>query len=544
MKKTLKKITAVILTLLMVFSVSSVAFAAEEKIAPVVFIPGFCQRETKVYDDNGEYLGNLATFELAALNNVTDIVAELITPLLSSVITRTDAELSSTVHDYMYEIFKPFALNDDGSYVYNRVVRSFNLPYSQLPREDQLHVYGHISLNSLPKAYDDVRYFFTYDSFGSIIDAANKFHDYLHNIVMAQTGADKLDIVPISQGGTVFAMWLDLYPEDAKYIRKVVNFVPAFDGSEIVGDIATDSVNIYDIEKVHEEILPALLPDSDLAYQISLALRVALDTETTEKLLRSAVDAARDILLRKSSMMWGLCPAEDYAAAKDILLGDERYSAVRAETDRYDEARKNLKNNIQSLMDKGISVHNLVCYDGKYIVGDLFESKDNNCDALLAVSSPSLGATAAKLGETLPADYVSEATYCSNPAHNHISPDRVIDASTGYLPENTWYFKGVAHDRLNSREDVKNFAAQLIMNDSIKDIYTYPGCSSQFINPKDNIASSKEADGFISYYDADGNFMYREAAPEEKTEGFSFWKILATVMNFLFKFLKHLGFNI
>ena len=82
------------------------------------------------------------------------------------------------------------------------------------------------------------------------------------------------------------------------------------------------------------------------------------------------------------------------------------------------------------------------------------------------------------------------------------------------------------------------------MNDSIKDIYTYPGCSSQFINPKDNIASSKEADGFISYYDADGNFMYREAAPEEKTEGFSFWKLLYTIMNYLFKFLKHLGFNI
>lgn len=545
MKKSIKKLFAFVLCLCIAFSCASVAFAADTQSekCPIVFIPGFGQSETKVYDENGEYLGNVASFDLPGLNDVSGIIKQLLSPVVLSSITRSDKALSETVSSIMYDLFKPFALNDDGSYVYNRVVRRFNVPYSQLSEDDKTYVYNRVSLNSL-EGYDDVRYFYTYDSFGSIKTAADGLHDYIHNVVLAQTGAEKIDLIPISQGGTVFIEYLDLYPEDAKYIRKVINMIPAFDGSEIVGDIVCDNVTIYDIDKLHEELLPALIGENDTAYMISCALRLALSSETLEKVLRCALDTAKDILITKSSMMWALCPADDYAAAKNTLLSDEKYSAVRAETERYDRARTAFPENLKKLMESGVTVHTIACYDEKYIVGDLFESADHNSDGLLCVSSPSLGATTSKLGETLGSDYVSPKTYCSNASHNHLSPDGMIDASTGCFPENTWYFKGVAHENVNHREDIKDFAARLITDDSITDVHSCPGYT-QFIDPTELIASKVENnDGTVSYYDADGNYMYQEKISDDTDSSFSFWKIPYKMFNICFRILHKLGLSV
>lgn len=543
--KNMKRIIAVVLCFVLAFSCSAVAFAAEadsEKY-PVVFIPGFGQSETKVYDENGEYLGDVASFDLPELENISSIVKKLLSPLVLSAISRGDKELSKAVSDVMYDIFKPYALNDDGSSVYKREVRRFNAAYSELSQEDKDYIDGKVSLNRLDKAYDEIRYFYTYDSFGSIETAARELHEYIHNVVLAQTSADKIDIIPISQGGTVFAHYLDLYPEDWKYIRKVVNMIPAFDGSEIVGDIMTDAVTIYDIDALHEELLPVLLGEEETAYIISIVLRLALSTKTTEKVLRTALDCARDILVTKSSSMWALCPSDDYETAKNTYFGDGKYSEVYSETERYAQSRRNLPSNLSALMESGVIVHTIAFYDGKYIVGDLFESVENNCDGLLSVSSSTLGATAAKRGQTLGENYVSPHTYCNDETHNHISPDLVIDASTGYLPENTWYFKGAEHEKANRREDVKDFATQLIINDSITDIYSYPGFS-QFVDPEERVAAVEISDdGIISYYDAEGKFMYSEKKPQEKEDTFTFWKVPYFMLNTCFRILHSLGLD-
>lgn len=543
--KILKRMIAIVLCFVLILSCSAVAFAAQtdSEKNPVVFIPGFGQSETKVYDENGEYLGDVASFDLPGLEDYYSIVKKILSPLVLSSITRSDKELSNAVSDVMKDIFKPFALNDDGSYVYERVVRKLDAPYSKLSKEDQAYIDSKMSLNNLDKAYDDVRYFYTYDSFGSIDTAARGLHEYIHNVVLAQTGADKFDIVPISQGGTVFAHYLDLYPEDWKYIRKVINMIPAFDGSEIVGDIMSDRVTIYDIDTLHEELLPSLLGENATTYIISVVLRLALSTKTTEKILHSALDCAKDILVSKSSAMWALCPSKDYEAVKSTYFANGKHSQVYSETERYAQSRRNLPSNLTALMESGVVVHTIAFYDGKYLVGDLFGSVENNCDGLLAVSSSTIGATAAKLGQTLPADYVSPHTYCTDETHNHISPDRIVDASTGYLPENTWYFKGAEHAKANGREDVKDFATQLITNDSITDIYSYPGFS-QFINPTERIADIQISDeGIISYYDADEKFMYSEKKAEEQEDSFSFWKVPYFMLNTCFRILHSLGLD-
>ena len=545
MKKFLKKSLSVFLAFCIVFSVSAVSFAVHEKgKTPVILIPGFGQSETTVCDNDGNYLGDISTFSLAGLETKTlvkNVIKDLLVPLGASAITRSDKELSAAVKKFMHELFKPFELNDDGSAVYNKKVRRFEKPYSELSEEEQEIIYSIVSRDGL-SAYDSVRYYYTYDSFGSVKDAADGLHDYLHNIVLAQTKAEKVNLVPISQGGAVLVQYLASYPEDYKYIKKIVNMIPAFDGSQIVGDILTDNVRIYDVERLHREILPAIL-DGDLAYELSIALRLALSSKTLEKVLRTALEEAKDMLAKKSSMMWALCPSGSYEKARDLLLSDEKYSAVRAETEAFSKARKALPETLQKLKESGVYIHIIASYDMGYFMAPLFGCYKEDADNLLSPSSSALGTVSAAFGETLGDSYTSPHTYCKEETHNHISPDNKLDASTGFFPENTWYFKSVSHMGMNGREDVKNFAAELVMDDDVFDIYSFPG-HTQFTDPRDNIAESVLSSNGkrIYHYDKDGNYLFGESVPTEE-KGFSFWKVLYTAFNVAFSVLSKLGFS-
>ena len=545
MKSSAKRIFSLLLAVLLLLSCASAAGAkkaAPEK-TPIVLIPGFGQSETAVYDKDGTYLGNINSFTLPGLNDVGSILKRVLGPVLASATTKMDIGLTEAVEDLMDDIFKPFALNSDGTPVYDKVVDYYGDAYSNLPPEAQQTVQHHISLHGL-EDYNDVRYYFTYDTFGSIKQAGDDLHTYLHDVVLKQTGAKKVILVPVSQGATVLTQYLADYPEDYPLFKKIICMIPAFDGAQILGDIMTDNVTIYDINYDHETVLPELL-EGDLGYQISLALRFALSEQQLKKVLAAALEKARQNLVVNSTAMWALVPAADYAKVKAQFLGDESHKKLYAECEAYDAARKALPKTLHKLKNGGVSVQIVCCYGTGNTFPFLFGSGNLNSDDLLTPASASLGATFANLGETLGDDYVCKGTHCKNKAHNHLSPDRMIDASTCEFPENTWFFKDVKHREANLRNDLKDFAAQIILNDEIKDIYTYPGYEGkQFLDPKDAVAHTIDGTGVSGktihyYYDKDWHFLYSEVA--EQPETFSFWKIFATLTNRMFRAFEKLN---
>ena len=62
-------------------------------------------------------------------------------------------------------------------------------------------------------------------------------------------------------------------------------------------------------------------------------------------------------------------------------------------------------------------------------------------DYLIDTALASGGAVCADVFETLPESYVQKR----DRKHNHISPDRVIDASTCMFPELTWFVRDMGH---------------------------------------------------------------------------------------------------
>ena len=542
MKKSFKKLGCLLLSLFLVFACAAFAFAEEPaQKTPIVLIPGFGQSETAVYDDSGEYLGNINSFTLPGLDAMS-IVKKVLAPVLASAVTKTDLGLTKAVESALEDVFKPFLLNNDGTPVYHKVVEQYPAAFSDLPEDARTTVQHHISLDGLDE-YNDVRYYYTYDSFGSIEEAGEGLYRYLTDVVLKQTGAEKVILVPVSQGGTVLTEFLALHPEAESMISKIICMIPAFDGAQILGDVMTDRVKIYDVNYDHETVLPALL-SGDLPYQISLALRAALTGKQLQKVLAAALEKVRQMLVVNSTSMWALVPAADYAAVKDKYLGDGQHEKVLAECEFYDAARAALPATLHKFQDDGISIQLVSCYDVGNMFPFLFGSGNINTDDLLTPASSALGATYANLGETLGDDYVCQGTHCDDPAHNHLSPDRMIDASTCEFPENTWFFKGVSHTQVNLRNDVKDFAAQLILNDDIKDIYTYPGCDSQFLDPHDAIVSTYDSvdengNTVHNYYSASGRYLFSETEKADGT-GSSFWKTLATFTNRIFRFFDDL----
>ena len=306
MKTQMRRLLCVLLSLLLVLCCTAFAFAEDvtQQKTPIVLIPGFGQSETKVYDGD-EYLGMINAFELPGLN-VESILKKVLAPGVASILTRSDLQLTKAVTSVVDDIFKPFKTNPDGTPVYERIVTPYDAAYSDLPPEKQAEVQHHIAIHGLDD-YNDVRYYYSYDSFGSIKQVAAGLHRYIEEIVLPQTGAEKVMLVPVSQGGTVLTQYLADYPEDIKYIEKIVAVIPAFDGAQILGDVMTDNVTIYDVNYDHETVLPALLP-GDTGYQISLALRMALPSRVVEKVLRVALEEVRQLLVVNSSMMWSATP--------------------------------------------------------------------------------------------------------------------------------------------------------------------------------------------------------------------------------------------
>lgn len=113
-----------------------------------------------------------------------------------------------------------------------------------------------------------------------------------------------------------------------------------------------------------------------------------------------------------------------------------------AKIDNYHEkVQKQIPEMLLKLKATGMSV-GIVCKYG-FQMPPIVAGQDAQSDNLITVSSQSIGATEAKQGTVFSDKYLADAK--TKGTDKYISPDRVIDASTGLLPENTWFVKDVWH---------------------------------------------------------------------------------------------------
>ncbi len=447
--------------------------------APSIIVHGIGQSKTYLADENGNPVYDDKGDMITGWPLYVDVgyaVKELIFPLLLTLFLQHDAGLTKKAQEVVPELFKWITFDENGDSVFNIVVKKYLYSVARCSDEEKGEIYGNIPLQAYSQsAGEDHLYYFAYNSFGNNVEICAELHDFIEQ-VKTETGHDKVNLVPISLGGTVMNGLLEYYPDTYKDLNRVLYIIPALDGSTLVGDLFKGNFNT-DPKALYGYMLPTLMDDKVTGNLLNIVLRIFPSNVVIDLLDTIVASLVGDVLVNCTTM-WSLVPKDDFIEARNKWHPEEG-SKVREEIDLYYRAQCNSLQNIQKLVDNGVEVFNIVDYSSPMYC--LVPSWDSyNSDGIIHLSSTSMGMESCRIGEKYPENYVQKnvnklgGSNCTDPTHNHISPDREIDASTALLPDHSFYFYKQNHESTGSNDVIMLLATALLQDNRIKDIFTDP----------------------------------------------------------------------
>ncbi len=497
MKKALKRTVSVILSIAVVLSVLSVGVFAGVKTncgdacsqIPTIIVPGLFQSEIYYYE-NGEPAVNSDGEEYKApllLNATADIVKsalkEVGIPLVKTFLTQdsSDKSLSEAFGKVIGdEVMNKIRSDSNGDFINDIRVIKFDGSIADCNEEEKEYIYSKIPFEYFKgKVDEDHLYFFTYNSFGNMIKTVDELYALIQQ-VKEETGHDKVNIVPISQGGSIVSGLLEFYPEAVNDLNRIIFVVPALDGSALLGEIFENGL-IDDDEQLYNKIFPLLMSDNDgqTGYLVNIAIRL-LPKDVLNDILDAAVDSLISNNLKNSTLMWGLVSSANYPGAAEKYLSGDENAEIRRQTDLYYNAQLNRYDNILNAIDSGVEVFDIVDYNVQLY--PLVDSYDKvNADGIIQLESESMGATGYGVNVKLPDGYVSAVNNCTDPEHHdHSDPNGLIDPLTGLLPEQTFYFCNQDHEKTAQNDVLIKLVASLASDESFTSVYSYPDKFPQF----------------------------------------------------------------
>ena len=528
MKKYTKKALASLMAVLMLLSIAAfTGFAAEEKCScehcPSIVIPGIFQSKVRYLDENGNEMLTAEGKPYAApffMKSTDEIVKkaleEALLPIAGLLLTQTDIEkrCANAVAEVLGDaLLSNIALDNTGRVIKNIQADRYTTSLANLTKEQREYALDQIPLDLYADiAGMDHLYFFSYHSTGNMLDNVKELYELIQ-IAKAETGHDKVNLVPISQGGSVENALMQYYIDNgydfAADINRVCYVVPAADGAAVLGDIYHYGL-LDDDEALYGYMFPSLL-DKDqeyLAYLINLILRI-LPNADVNNIIDTAVQVLVEDYLEYSTMLWALIPSKDYPDCREMYLSEPEDALVREQTDWFYNAQVNSRKYILEFKEKGVEFFDIVDYNvTMYQIADSWDKV--NADGIIHLDSESFGATAVATDTPLPSDYVQANTYCTDPSHKHIDEARLVDASTGILCETTFYFKNQNHEQTARNDVIMRLAIRILTDESFKNVYSDPGF------PQFNYA--RDSRGIINQYNLWSDYDTSLLSPEDAAE--------------------------
>ncbi len=509
--KNIKKVISVFLAVVIMLSCMSIlGYARDVDFVPTIIIPGLFQSETYHYV-NGEVETDADGNPLAApfyISVSKEFVGAALTtaliPITTMLITQQDKDqmAAKAVAKLAGELLLGKQKSDENGVldadvkpeIYegsmaNATQKQTDKVLSHFPIEGYFDIAGKENL-----------YVFNYVSTGNMIQTANDLYDYIQ-FVKEDTGSEKVNIVPVSQGGSIFNGLMKLYDEKnillARDINRIVFAVPALDGATLLGDCYKYGLNKESLD-LYNTMFPSLLgKEAYLPYLINILVRLMPKTDV-DNLLQVVGDTLIYDYLRYSTLLWGLIPSSDYKECADKYLAD--LPEIRRQGDWYYDAQLNSDEYILKAKAFGVEVFDIV--DTNVELYELAVShNDIQADGIIHVDSTSMGAYSVNVNTKLPADYATPILqkHCINPTHNHTDPEGIIDPLTGLLPDQTFYFSGQNHATTASNDVIMSLIIRLLTDESFKDVFDYPNEYPQFNYSRETLQLRKDVDEMRVY---------------------------------------------
>lgn len=298
---------------------------------------------------------------------------------------------------------------------------------------------------------------FDYDWRLDPFTVAEQLKDFIE-YVKRQTGSDGVYLVAESMGTVEMDTYFSRYGFDG--ILGAVWYNGAYRGVASCSDSFSNQNN-FSVKAISDYLNQlGVFADSQLLYDLFAALE-------SSGLLQTVFDSVYSgtLALEESGMFsrflreyigripgfWSLVSSEDYPAAREFAFPTdeikEEYSVLLEKLDRYyNEVSSKTDEIMANALEKTGKV-GVVCGYGEYMPPVTSDSTRQS-DSVILTADESSGATCAPIGETFAETYVQKI----NDGHDHISPDRVIDASTAFFPDNTWFVKFGHHSFSGGKE--------------------------------------------------------------------------------------------
>lgn len=474
-----------VLTLAVLTVLPSLAAVDKPDANPILIVSGFT-----------EYvLQNTETGEKTFPHN-TDKIVSTVTAVAPSLLTllgsaRTQADYDAfcdAALPVINEMFEDIACNPDGTVKHPEVQLEFQFPESvatygvetvgQADAFDKQILYGAVDAVGADKVY-----VYGLDWRLDPFDVADEIHAWIQHIKEVQN-CDKVSLAGISMGGAMVSAYLAKYGTDD--VSNVTMISSAFTGLSYIGELYQGAVQIdedglYNMlnAAVGKDTLSRIFGSTGLVKQV-IALIDDLYAAEQDRIFTECLVPA----FGYNPGMWSFVPSENYAAAKEFMFAhmdstDAQKLVLSAKLDAYHLAQANAEQTLKDAIAAGVNVAVISNYN--FQIAPVAATAKQTSDQVIETVHTSGYATCANLGETLPAS-VKDGKY--------VSADRVIDASTCFLPDNTWFIKNMQHVGFDNSQNQCKFYAWLLTTDKQVTVNSNPDYPQFMLyNPETKVLS-------------------------------------------------------
>lgn len=466
----MRKILSVILVVTMLFALMAPCASATVgyEAVPIIYIRG---NGENIYDENGNKLA--AKFDDfsgdgedgISKDDIVDACVNVLIPFVTEGLIFDEWDnYGRALYDEISPLFKNAGLDGDGNPMGGTAVSAERLADSEYWSTRNLSAGG----------FGLYEYNFIYDWRLSPYDHVDRLHQYIQNVKKA-TGKNEVCIFVRCMGGSLAMAYLEKYGDTG--IKNVFFNDVLSNGTSVISDAFSGKIDFNGVST--QRYLKQLEQCAELNQGTGIAFVELIDeivTKTLDTFTQiGAVDGVFDGVenlygkLYKALIpavcfatgiatqvnYWTCVEEEDFDQAMNLIFGEEGSEArvyYAGLIDKIEYYREHVTSKIPELCEKfvkteedgGYGIH--IGVGSKYGYADMaiIESADDFGDTLVSVKDSSFGATAASAGKTLSEEYIAKRV--AEGKGEYISPDKVVDASTGMFPETTWYIKNAHHD--------------------------------------------------------------------------------------------------
>ncbi len=490
----MKKITALLICVIIALvslNLTALADTVQYTDLPVVIVAGYAGPQLAEADEQGNE--NVVWYpdfgEIPGI--LLSRIAEVGAGLGAAVFGRPDY-LAKVVGEETIAFLGKVRCNDDGSSVYNlkpTIVTAHESNYQVLFDKYGDGTYQHepdITAGMMKYISRSQLYSFYCDWRMGAVDCASRLDEFIQE-VKEDSGKDQVNIFCLSHGGQVTATYLTLYGSK-RDVKNACLTVPAAGGAGMAYDILTQQIK-FDENNLVRFIEHGTMTEDDYHWLVEATKLGFLDD-----VLNALVPYLCDVAGHWGSI-WDFCPTEAYEQMKARWLdADKNAEIIRKSDYMHYEIMPKFYTELQRCNDEyGMNVSIIAGTDINMTSGWQAQG-----DGIIPTKS-STGAECTDVGERFPDGYVQK-----NPCGGHykLSPAMTIDASTGYMPDNTWFVSGLFHGMTYWDEYTRELLMLLTLTDEIKDVYSderFPQFHASS-NPSNAVSAQfdKSVEGYLS----------------------------------------------